>query len=372
MATSHTPDIATSSRGYHPYLICSSSPNKSGQERDEEIQQILRDTPDVSPTDYYSRGGLNFVNNDTLSCGAYRAYNDTFSKVYVSSQNDNNNSAIVDWMTVNPLHSSMKMAQYTVDTMMSWFIKGETSGDVVSIGGETGMEDTMQVKILGLHMILCPGVQNFGGDNGSDVDVPDDDIANDIKAFVTENGGTTVKELSFYHHRVEEDMDGADAIYSERMGQWSKAVTTVTNWTNPDDGSNPCLDTVIRDGMNFIVNEQGLEVSAKLSFLEGDELAQSLGFQQEDVETCIWYMTYALAVNPMVCWVEPRTKVKTLCKDGSDDLANCTSSPAPPAPTPPPSSSSSNWIGTTKRSSSLGIVASMAVLIMLGVDNFLF
>ena len=43
----------------------------------------------------------------------------------------------------------------------------------------------------------------------------------------------------------------------------------------------------------------------------------------DDLHTCIWYMTYALALDPMVCTLEPRTRVKKLCKDGSSDLSKC-------------------------------------------------
>ena len=219
----------------------------------------------------------------------------------------------------------MKMVKHTVEIMEAWLDEDLDAGDVISVstgdGASDDEDDTIQVKILGLHMILCPGVQDFGGE-----DVPNEDIANDIKTFVIENGGDTVEELSFYTHRVT-GLDGEDAKYTERMERWSWAVTNVTSWTNVDNGgSNDCLDIVIDENMLFTVkgDERILEVNAKLSNMEGMQILQELGYEKKDMEQCIWYMTHALALNPMVCSVEPRTRVRTLCKDGSTDLSKCT------------------------------------------------
>mmetsp|Transcript_42752 Transcript_42752/g.76909 ORF Transcript_42752/g.76909 Transcript_42752/m.76909 type:complete len:431 (+) Transcript_42752:234-1526(+) len=319
VATSDSSDRASTSSGYHPYLVCSTYPGLSGKQREAQIDAIFQNTPNVSASHYYTSGNI-FHNNDDISCGTLRAYNDTIAKVYESNPN------ATEYMSVNPLHPSMKMAENTVEIMESWF-EGEDAGDVVTIGSDSGNSDEqIQVKTLGLHMILCPGVQDFEVE-----DVPDDEIADDVKSFVTEDGGNTVKEMSFYYHRVS-GMDGKNAVHTERMGQWSEAISQVTNWTK-DDGSNDCLDSIIGENMSFVVKQRILEVNAKMSFWEGKKLIQSLGRTQDDLNTCIWYMTYALALDPMVCTLEPRTSVKTLCKNGSSDLSQCSEVDAvvPPA-----------------------------------------
>lgn len=228
-------------------------------------------------------------------------------------------------MTVNPLSSSMKMVENTVEVLQSWFRK-EDAGDVVSVGS-AGNDNTIQVKILGLEMVLCPGVQDFNVGH-----VNDTVIVNDIRNFVTENGGETVENHSFYHHRVNGE-DGDRAVHTERMDQWSAAITNVTSWTK-DDGSNICLDTIIKNGMDFTVKNQSLTVLGTMSFWELNEFMDSLGFSEEELEICIWYLTYGLALDPMVCSMQPATGVKTLCKDGTSDLSKC-------PPTDPPASSSS-------------------------------
>lgn len=256
-----------------------------------------------------------------MSCGAVRAYNDTMHKVYAANPNTK------DYMKVNPMHSSMKMVQNTVEVLESWF-SGEDAGDVISVG-TSGNSNTIQVRIMGLKMILCPGVQNF-----EVADVPDDQIANDIKSFITATEGDTVAELSFYHHRAT-GMDGDRALLTERMTQWSEAVTTVTSWTK-DDGSNACLDKIINENMDFTVNNQTMDVKGKISNKEAKDLATSLGFEEDDLETCIWYMTYGLGVSPQICSVQPQTDVMTLCKDGTSDLSKC-----------PPPENKGSWINSS-------------------------
>ena len=181
-------------------------------------------------------------------------------------------------------------------------------------------------------------------DDHDDEVVDDDEIVNDIKTFITKDGGEYVKSLSFYHHVVQEDddEDGA-ATVPDRMKQWSNAVSTVTNWTRPD-GTNACLDELIGNSMEFHVNGKSLEVTAVYSMWEKSQMLESLGFTDEQGETCIWYMTYALAVSPMVCSLQPRTEVRTLCADGTSDLSKC-----------PEDESNENNGGSSSSSSSIRI-----------------
>ena len=123
-------------------------------------------------------------------------------------------------------------------------------------------------------------------------------------------------------------MDGNDAIYTVRMKQWSDAVSNVLNWTM-DDGSNFCLDVMIKENMDYSLENQILQVESKLSLIEIHQLEQELGLSEGDVGMCIWYLTHAFAVNPMICSIEPRAKVKTLCKDGTSDLSKCQQSSIP-------------------------------------------
>ncbi|KAL9188166.1 hypothetical protein ACHAXT_006544 [Thalassiosira profunda] len=316
VATSHASDKASTSPGFHPYLVCSMSPGLSGNQREGQVNAMFKDTPGVESSHFYANPNL-YINNDTLSCGTLRAFNDTIAKVYVA------NPDAKEWMKVNPLHPSMKMAEYTVDTMETWFDEEEVADDVVSIsGGGAPNDNQIRVQVLGLHMLLCPGVQWFDEDQDQDMeDISDDQIAEEVKNFVTENGGETAAEVSFYHHRVG-GMDGPDALYTERMALWNAHLANVTSWTK-DDGSNACLDTVIADHMLWIVKDKVLEVTAGLSFKEATLLMEEMGYEQWQMENCLAYMTYALALSPQVCTLEPRTRVRTLCKDGTSDLSKC-------------------------------------------------
>lgn len=311
VAMSQSSDQASAYTGYRPYLVCSTSPG-TGNDREQLVRSTFESTPGVSASEFYSDGNL-YQNTDAMSCGVLRAYNDTIAEVYAA------NPDAAGWMRVNPLHPSMKMAAHTVETMESWFNEEAVSGDVVSISGSSNGDGTMQVKVLGLHMMLCPGVQEFDGE-----DVPDEKIKEDVRGFLTENGGKTVEELSFYHHRVS-GMDGNRTVHTFRMEQWSAAVSTVRNWTDEETGFNACLETVIEENMDFAVLNKNLEVSAKMSFWEGDQFMMSNAlWAEEHIDICIWYMAYGLALNPMVCSLEPKTKLRTLCKDGSSDLTKCT------------------------------------------------
>ena len=134
-----------------------------------------------------------------MSCGVTSAYNDTIHRVYSSNDSD-----ALSQISVTPIHSSMKMVEGTVDTLEAWL--AETSEKAIGI--ESDDNSTVRVMTMTLHMILCPGV--------TDRYIQDDRIANDVKNFVTENGGSSVEPSSFYHRRVS-GMDGSDAIYN-----WSK------------------------------------------------------------------------------------------------------------------------------------------------------
>lgn len=312
MATSHADDHALTSPGFHPYLVCSTHEGLSGAEREEKVNEIFQGTPGVEASHIYSTNNL-FLNTDETSCGVLRAFNDTIRRVFEA------NPGVEEDMTVTPLHPSMKMESYTVDELEKWFSgEHEESGSTVSIsGGYGGMgPGRIEVRTMGLSMVLCPGVQEFGGE-----DVPDDEIMVSVRDFITAEGGAMVKDLSFYHHRVD-GLDGETAVHTERMSKWSKAISQVDDWTR-DDGSNPCLDTIIGDEMLLQINEQVLEVNSKISLLKGIQMASSLGLSEDDLNTCIWYMVYSLALNPMVCTLGPELGVKSLCEDGTSDLSKC-------------------------------------------------
>ena len=322
MATSHTSSKSTTSSGYHPYLICSSNPDQSGKQREEIINELFSNTPNVSATHYYTEGNL-FINTNEMSCGVLRAYDNTIELVLLHHFATDSTSLLdVPYMNVNPLHSSMKMIVHTVDVLESWF-SGSESVDLVTIGGgdmEDNEEDEqIQVKILGIQTLLCPGVQDFNNEVIANVD-----IVKDIKSFIMD--GESVKMLSYYNHLVEmEDANTANnkKTYTPRMKQWSDAVSTVTSWTNDEDGSNPCLDGLIGQQMKYEIDGKSLVITAKYSLWEAQQVFDELGISKGDGETCIWYMTYALGISPMICSVGPKTGVKTLCKDGTSDLSKC-------------------------------------------------
>lgn len=348
----YSDEKASTSLGYHPYLVCSTFPGLSGAAREQKVNELFQNTPGLNVSQYYPGGNL-FHNDDTVSCGIVRAHDDTILEVYAA------NPGSEDHMSVNPMHSSMKMVENTVEVLSSWFDDDDEIKAVVSVGSSSPAlgDNTIQVEVMNLKMLLCPGVQDFAVD-----DVPDDQIRQEIIDFVAGDGGETVKSASFYHHRAT-GMDGDDAVHTERIDQWSAAVTNVTGLTK-EDGSNICLDNVIKENMEFNINGASLEVTSELSTLEAKQLAESLGWTEEGLETCIWYLTYAMGVCPMVCSVQTDPGVKTLCKDGTSDLSKCPPSPAVPAdPAPaPPTSSSSSW------TRSVGYVAAARGLMALFVS----
>lgn len=346
VATSHSDDMAETSPGYHPYLVCSKHSGLSGGERSAKINEAFQNTPNISASDLYTNGNL-FHNGDDMSCGVMRAHDDTIHKVFAFYAEEDPN--VTEHLSVNPLHSSMKMTANTVDVLRAWF-RGGDGGTAVTISSTN--PNTMTVNTMGLKMLLCPGVQDFGA-----VDVVDERIADDVKNFVIDDGGRTVAGLSFYHQRAA-GTDGDGAVLTDRMRQWSAAVSSVVNWTK-EDGSNACLDKIVEDNMMFNVSERVLEVKARYSNYEGNELAKSLGFLEEDMETCIWYMTYALAVSPQICALEPLTEIRTLCKNGTSDLSKC---PPPESTTPPENSSSGIWLGSVWLLVSLGAFVGVAIM----------
>lgn len=250
---------------------------------------------------HYYRDSSELHNADDMSCFVIRAYKDTVRNVYAAHPYGTH------YMTISPIHSSMKMSENTVDVIQS-------SGVITTQA--TGSGNTMQVNEVGLIILLCPGVQVFAGG-----DIFDDLIASDIKMFVTENGGETVESLSFYNHRVNELNTGDATTLTDRMAKWSSAVTAVMGWTK-DDGSNFCLDVIINDNTVFSVEDIVLQVKMNISIWEG----QTLGISEDDMNTCVWYLTYALALSPQICSLEPETRIKTLCSDGTSDLSQCSSS----------------------------------------------
>ena len=323
VATSHTSSKSITTSGYHPYLICSSNPDQSGKQREEIINELFTNTPNVSATHYYTEGNL-FINTNEMSCGVLRAYDNTIELVLLHHFATDSTSLLdAPYMNVNPLHSSMKMIVHTVDVLESWF-SGSDSVDLVTIGAgdmdnDNEDDEQIQVKILGIQTLLCPGVQDFNNEIIANVD-----IVKDIKSFITD--GESVKMLSYYNHLVEmEDANDTtnNKTYTPRMKQWSDAVSTVTSWTNDEDGSNPCLDGLIGQQMKYEIDGKSLVITAKYSLWEAQQVFDELGISKGDGETCIWYMTYALGVSPMICSVGPKTGVKTLCKDGTSDLSKC-------------------------------------------------
>lgn len=311
-------------------MICSTHPNLSGAEREEIVHDLFANTPDIDSSHYQSdkvdnefgvEGGVNlYINSDEISCGVIRAVDDTIVLVFshasnVIEENEENGSGSDDephryeYLSVNPIHSSMKMAHNTVDVMNLWFA-GDKADDIVSISSNgEGDEEVgrMQVQIMGLQTLLCPSKEDSNT------------IANDIKTFITEKGGENVMEASFYNQLVEGDVDVG---YTERMKEWSDAVTKVLSWTK-DDGSNKCLDGFIDGHIEFVVDGRLLVVTASHSFWEMNTVLQSLGISEEDGEICMWYLIYSLGLNPMICSLQPKTSVKTLCSDGTTDLSKC-------------------------------------------------
>ena len=254
---------------------------------------------------------------------------DTIPKVYAS------NPYAETWMKTNPIHPSMKMIDGTVAIIQARMDGDDDLGMIVIDDNN----DNWYIKrsTLEFSNVLCPGVRDF---NGAQI-VSGEDISQAAKAFVIEDGGKTVRDASFYYDKVN---NGGNHEYTQRMKLWSDAVSFVVNLTKTD-GRNPCLDTVIGKTFTFEVSPyigQGgtgvLEVYSSVSEEEGYAIAEASNMTKEDVDQCIWYTLYAIALNPMVCSVEPKARPQTLCPDLTSDLSQC------PPPSPPPSQPSSGHV----------------------------
>lgn len=327
LATSYAQDKALTSLGYHPYVICNYTPDKAGVERAAMVNEAFQNTPGVDTSHFFFEG-INELNQEDRSCGVVRAYNDTIPKVYAA------NPDAATWMKTNPLHAAMKMVDYTVDVIQKR-MNGDTNVGMISTG--TSNEDGyVTTSVLEFSNVLCTGVRDFNGTT-----VSPDEISQASKDFVMDL--PSVQDASFYYHKVNEGGTlGVD--YTERMDLFSGAIAFVEGLTDTTTGRNPCLDKVINETMTFkvmpYIGEGGtgvLDVYSKFSEAEGYAIAEANNMTKGGVDKCIWYTLYAIALNPMICSVEPKSRPQTLCPDGiTSDLSKCPS-PAP-SPTNQPSS----------------------------------
>ena len=74
IATGNAHDEAVSSLGYHPYVICNYTPDKTGVERAAMVNEIFQNTPGVDASHFFLEG-TNELNTDDRSCGVVRTYN---------------------------------------------------------------------------------------------------------------------------------------------------------------------------------------------------------------------------------------------------------------------------------------------------------
>ena len=312
IAIDHSDDKSSSSAAYHPYVVCSLREDLSGAERELDMLSLFNSTPGVEADHYHSAQYGLMYNTDRMSCGVIRAYNDTIWRVF------ENNLESASYMTVNPVHPSMKMVAQTVNVVQTRF-EGNDPGDAVSISSGLDTQATstvggrMQVHHLGLNAVLCPGVADFGGE-----EVPNDVIEGQVWDFVVGGGGRNVMELSFYSQRVNDGRTSTD-----RMEWWAASIEAVVSSTD-DDGTNFCLDTVLGDTWTFALSSRlALSVFSEQSEVEADAMLAETGRTRDEYETCVWYLMAALAVDPQICSIEPQSRVRTLCADGTSDLSKC-------------------------------------------------
>ena len=307
----HSDDKSSSSAAYHPYVVCSLLEGLSGAERELDMLYLFHSTPGVEAEHYYAAQYGFMHNTDRMSCGIIRAYNDTIWRVFES----NPESAL--YMTVNPVHPSMKMVAQTVNVVQTRF-EGNDPGDTVSISSGLGAQTTssmgrMQVHVLGLSAVLCPGVADFGGE-----DVSGGVIEGQVWDFVVGDGGRNVMELSFYSQRVNDGRTSTD-----RMEWWAASIEAVVSSTD-EDGANFCLDSILRGTWAFSMSgDLTLSVFSKQSEVEADAMLAEAGRTRDEYETCVWYLMAALAVDPQICSIEPQSRVRTLCADGTSNLSRC-------------------------------------------------
>ncbi len=348
LATSYAQDKALPSLGYHPYVICNYTPDKTGVERAAMVNEAFKNTPGVDTSHFFFEG-INELNQEDRSCGVVRAYNDTIPKVYAA------NADAGSWMKTNPLHAAMKMVDYTVEVLEKR-MAGDTDVGMISIG--TSNEDGyVTTSVLELSNVLCTGVRDFNGTT-----VSSHDISQASKDFVMDL--PSVQDASFYYHKVNDEGGTLGVDYTERMELFSEAISFVEGLTDATTGRNPCLDKVINETMTFkvmpYVAEGGtgvLDVYSKFSEAEGYAIAEANNMTKGDVDMCIWYTLYAIALNPMICSVEPKSRPKTLCPDGiTSDLSKC----PPPAPAPTNQPSSGSNIGELRMH---GVLLSLSVAV---------
>lgn len=302
----------TSSLSYMPYVVCNKSPDMTGQERIEQLQAVFRNTTGVEATDYYDENAV--VNGATVTCLLMRTYNDTMALVY------GENPGVEEWLNVQPLHQSMKMNNKTVETIRERFDNIESGDYVLPDDPSTWYK---LVNVLGSQSLICPGVVDFGGEN-----VTDQEIQDAVKNFIIGDDGNNVKDASFFHHKL--NADSVSDATTERMEMWAGIISDVDNMLL-ENGTNYCRENLIDDHMIFKMDKDNLNVYAKFSTDEMIKIAENQGLAQGDVEKCALYLTMGLALNPMICWVEPKTEIKVLCPDGTSDLTKC---PEPEPETP--------------------------------------
>ncbi|KAL3803504.1 hypothetical protein HJC23_014052 [Cyclotella cryptica] len=323
LATQHATDHVASSLSYLPYVVCNNSTGLSGVQRIKQIHDIFNNTSGVSDSDFYEldRAVVNVANT---TCGLMRLYNDTVAVVF------GENPGVEEWLSVQPLHQSMKMNNMTVEIFQDRFDSFE-SGDY-DLSPDKPSDWFIYVNLLGAESILCPGVQDFGGE-----DVPDEEIVDSIRDFIIKDGGSHVREASFFYERVKGNSTGD--VYTDRMTMWAGYISDIDTLTK-GNGTNYCRDTIIGENFAFDLDTMSLGVHAEINSKELSEIGASAGLVQDDLENCMMYLVMGLALNPMICWVEPKSYVQALCPDGTADLTKC---PEPePAPETPDSSSHKN------------------------------
>lgn len=299
-----------SSVNYMPYLVCCQTQGISGQERIQKIQDVFYNTSGVESTDFYHDNAV--TNGALATCVLMRAYNDTMATIY------GENAGVEEWLKVQPLHQSMKMNNQTVETLKKRF-------DNIASGDDVLPDDPSSwyklVNVLGSQSLICPGVQNFDGQN-----ITDDEIQDAVKNFIVENDGNNIREASFFHQRL--NVNSSSDATTERMEMWAEIITDVDNM-ELENGTNYCRENIIDNGMIFKMDKDNLNVYAKFNTDEMIQLAENSGMLGGDVEKCALYLVMGLAINPMICWVEPKTQVEVLCPDGTSDLSKCPESENP-------------------------------------------
>jgi hypothetical protein len=324
-----------------PYIVCNESPGASGQERLESIRNLFQNTSGVETSDFYEIESA-VTNGVNATCLLMRAYNDTMSLIY------GENPGVEEWLKVQPLHQSMKMNNMTVDIIHERFDNIESGDYVMPDNPSTWYKF---VNVLGSQSILCPGVENFGSE-----DVSDEEIQNAVKNFIIGNDGANIKESSFFYQRVNAGSTANNATgITDRMAMWARIIADVDNMKTKD-GTNYCRQNVIDNHLVFKLDHDNdnLNVYAKYSTDELIKLADVFGLASADLEKCMLYMTMGLALNPIICWVEPKNQVKVFCPDGTSDLSQCPE----PEPEVPESSSSFRMYGR------LGGLMSLSLAVM--------